>query len=115
MLDHSDDFYQLNAGAHRRRATNFRAPALTWHRAFWISLPSAQDKPELDVAELESKRQLAAKECKARVDDFIVEFRRLLCARAPHSDPPRLHPKVGNKVYLFERIVDSTSCTPLRH
>jgi len=113
MFDLSDDFYQLNAGAHRRRATNFRAPALTWHRAFWIGLPSSQDVPEVEAEELERRRQFAVKQCKSLVDDFIVAFRRFLIDRTPHSDPPRIHPTVGRKVFLFEKVVDSTSFNPV--
>jgi hypothetical protein len=115
VQNHSKDFYQMNAGAHRRRATNFGAPALTWHRAFWIDVPSSQDSTSSTITDLEAKRKSARIDLKNKIDDFIVEFRKFVLTRARMSGPPKchIHPTVGGMAFLFNRVVDSTYLTPI--
>jgi hypothetical protein len=115
MQNHSKDFYQMNAGAHRRRATNFGAPALTWHRAFWINVPYSQDFPNFTIADLEAKREEARIDLKNKIDEFIVRFRNFVLTGARIGGTPRcqIHPTVGAKTFLFNRVVDSTDLTPI--
>jgi hypothetical protein len=115
MLNHSEDFFQMNAGAHRRRATNFTAPALTWHRAFWIDVPSSQDFPNSTIPELEEKRKNARIALKDKIDEFIVEFHRFILTRANISGTPKsqIHPTVGGKIILFNRVVDLVYFKPV--
>jgi hypothetical protein len=40
------EFRQSNADAHRVRPTDFRAPALISHQAFWIVIPSQKDRKQ---------------------------------------------------------------------
>src|ERR1700722_2309644 len=62
LRDPSRDYHQLNAGANRRQATNVRAPALTWHRAFWLRPlykgGAAQDEQELEHDRLRKKASI---------------------------------------------------------
>src|ERR1700739_2380088 len=111
-LNQSEDFFQMNAGAHRRRATNFTAPALIWHRAFWIEVPSSHQNPGLSVQGLEALRNSALIQLRDKIDDFIMEFRRFVLTL---SGSPRcaVQPSVGKKVILFNRVVEAESFTRL--
>src|SRR5580658_8102776 len=108
MQNHSKDFYQMNAGAHRRRATNFGAPALTWHRAFWINVPYSQDFPNFTIADLEAKREEARIDLKNKIDEFIVRFRNFVLTGARIGGTPRcqIHPTVGAKTFLFNVVIE---------
>jgi hypothetical protein len=105
----------MNAGAHRRRATNFTAPALTWHRAFWINVPSSQDFPNSTITELEDERKKARIALKDKIDEFIVEFHKFILTRANISDTPKsqIHPSVGGKIILFNRVIDLDNFKPI--
>jgi hypothetical protein len=105
----------MNAGAHRRRATNFSAPALTWHRAFWIDVPYSRNFPDLTTAKLEDARKEARIRIKNRIDDFIVEFRKFVLTRARIGGTPKceIRPTVGGRTFLFNRVVDSTYLRPI--
>jgi len=114
LQNHSEDFYQLNAGAHRRRATNFNAPALTWHRAFWIEVPYSQDTENVETAELEGIRSRARVALKDRIDRFIVELYGFLRNRAA-AQPTKLaiHPFVGGKIFLFNKAIAAVDFAPI--
>jgi len=103
-LRQSADFFQMNAGAHRRRATNFSAPALVWHRAFWIDVPASHANPHLSIEDLEKLRGKSRTELKKRIDDFISAFRRFVLA-LPGAPRCAVHPSVGKKIILFDRVV----------
>lgn len=92
------EYRQLNSGAHRKRSTNFEAPALTWHMAFWI--------PPAPPNEKKTHTRL-----KNSIDSLILSACRKL-----KSDPQvtgvRVTPSINGSIILFEQVVDSTSLQP---
>lgn len=105
-LRQSADFFQMNAGAHRRRATNFSAPALVWHRAFWIDVPGSRSNPKLLVPQLEDLRSDSRTDLKHKLDDFVLAFRQFVL-NFPGSARCDIYPSVGKKIILFSRVVDA--------
>lgn len=69
MKDKFEDYYPINAAADRRRATNFRAPALTWHRAFWLQAPYERGATPKTEGQLKQDR-----DCKKKTIDSIIEL-----------------------------------------
>jgi hypothetical protein len=110
LRNYSRDYFQMNAGAHRRRAPSLNAPVLIWHRAFWISVPNTVDDPGLDIAGMEAARRKARSLCKKRIDDLILEFYRFLVESAGNvHGRPVIGPSVGDKIILFDKVVGGES------
>jgi hypothetical protein len=93
LRDPSRDYHQLNAGANRRQATNVRAPALTWHRAFWLR-PPHKDGVIQGEQDLENDRLRR----KASIDAIILAVWAFLhkrsCDPASGLKVPECHPRV---------------------
>jgi hypothetical protein len=115
MQNQPKDFYQMNAGAHRRHATSFTAPALTWYRAFWIDVPTSQDFPDSTITDLEGGRKKARIALKDKIDEFVVAFHRFILTTEYISETPicRIHPSLGGKIILFNRVIDSINFIPI--
>jgi Protein of unknown function (DUF3422) len=94
MFGNPLEYRQLNAGAHRRRATNVRTPALTWHIAFW--LPS-------DIASDSDRETL-----KRSLDSFILALCKTL-TKDNDVKNIKLSPKIGDSAILFATIVHTDS------
>jgi hypothetical protein len=94
MFGNPHEYRQLNSGAHRRRATNLRAPALTWHLAFWIP---ASVNPD------ESRREL-----KRTLDEFILAYCRTLTG---DNDVKGIecYPYINDAIVLFENIASKST------
>jgi hypothetical protein len=91
MFENPLEYRQLNSGAHRRRATNLRAPALVWHSAFWI--------PASVRGRRVFKRTLA---------DFLLALSRTLAAATEAHDILCNH-CVPDALVLFECIGDRSN------
>jgi hypothetical protein len=111
MIDPSGGrYHQLNAGINRRQATNLRAPALTWHRAFWLQ-PQYTRVGIPDEMVLDSDRRNKTK----TIDEIILAVWAFIYRKSRSGDAefsePECHPKVsrppkdgvdtGQDVYLL--------------
>jgi hypothetical protein len=109
MVDRSKHYHEVNAGANRRQATRLRAPALTWHRAFWL-------QPEYGGIEIQDEKLLKKDRDhkKEIIDRIIMAVWSFIYknSRDPNSGFSEIecYPKVGRpdgtQVYLlFGRAV----------
>lgn len=95
MRELSKEYYHCNAGAHRNIPNNIHAPALTWHRAYWISDPNKANelKEKLDSVLLALFADLRTRSSGAYgYDDKIDE----LC----------IAPRISGKIILFDTLVN---------
>jgi hypothetical protein len=97
MIDPSEGgYHQLNAGFNRRQATNIRAPALAWHRAFWLqpeyTAVGVQDEERLDTDRRNKTKTID--EIILAVWAFIHHKSRACVAE---FGKPECHPKVPRK------------------
>jgi hypothetical protein len=94
MFGNPPEYRQLNGGAHRRRATNLRVPALTWHLAFWIPASVNSD---------ESRREF-----KRTLDSFVLALCRTLTG---DNDVKGIecYPCINDAIVLFETIASKST------
>ena len=94
VLDRSKLYHQVNAGTNRQQATNLRAPALTWHRAFWLQ-PRYTGVEIQDEDFLEHNRHRK----KATIDNIIMSAWSFIyaesCVKDSAFNPPvECQPKI---------------------
>jgi hypothetical protein len=94
VLDRSKLYHQVNAGTNRQQATNLCAPALTWHRAFWL-------QPRYTGVEIQGEDFLEhdRHRKKATIDDIILSAWSFIYAEScvknsAFNAPVKCHPKI---------------------
>jgi hypothetical protein len=93
------EFRQTNADAHRVTPTDFDAPALICHQAFWIA-PRAR----------QSMSAIWRVKIKRMIDSFLLATARNIQS---HIDSDvRIEPRVGNVVVLFSNIAAAKHLVP---
>jgi hypothetical protein len=104
MFGNPTEYRQLNGGAHRKRANNLRAPALTWHLGFWTpSLIEIDDDGNEPAVDNNSRRTLAL-----AIDRFILAFCRTL-TKDDHVEGLEISPCINGTIILFGTTVDMDS------
>lgn len=98
MRELSGEYYNCNAGAHRNIPNNIHAPALTWHRAYWISDPNKVNelKDKLDSVLLALVADLRTRSSPAYVNDDKIDE---LC----------VSPCISGKIILFDTLVNEST------
>lgn len=97
LFGNPPEYRQLNGGAHRKRATNFRAPALTWHLAFW-NPPAPKSHTRLVY----------------HIDSLILAFCRGL-KKDKNVKNFRVTPAINDSIILFDAIAAKDTLTKKRN
>ena len=99
----SDDYNKINSITHRKWATVFHAPALTWHRAFWVrDIYEGANNTPADANDKKIFDEDPHKYVKTKLDNAIISVRKSII-RA--GGTVKINPIVNCNAFLFNKVV----------
>ncbi len=101
MFGTASDYYEVNAGIHRKSARILTAPAVVWYLAFWTNAGQR---------EIEDSEEGAAK-IKDKLDNFILALCRVLDEKVGAVN---LAPCISGVHLLFNNVCHEGSLSPAR-
>jgi hypothetical protein len=101
MFGTAFDYYEVNAGIHRKSARILTAPAVVWYLAFWTNAGQR---------DIEGSEEGAA-EVKHKLDNFILTLCRVLDGKV---GAVKLAPCISGVHLLFNKVCHEGSLSPAR-